>query len=98
VRRALVEAAQAARHTKETYLAVQLHRLVSRRGKKKAAVAVGHRVLVRVYYLLQRGTSDGDPGGQYFEERHRHTVTHHLVDRLERLGYQVTLHPVDPAA
>jgi transposase len=98
VRRALVEAAQAAGHTKETYLAAQYQRLVSRRGKKRAAVAVGHSILVRAYYLLQRGTSYEEPGGQYFDERQRHTVTHRLVERLERLGYQVTLQPVDPAA
>ncbi len=98
VRRALVEAAHAAGRTKDTSLAAQYHRLVARRGKKKAAVAVGHSILVRAYYLLRRGTSYQEPGGQYFDERQRHAVTHRLVDRLERLGYKVTLEPIDPAA
>jgi transposase len=98
VRRALVEAAQAAGHTKDTYLAAQYQRLASRRGKKKAAVAVGHSILVCAYYLLQRGTSHEELGGQYFDECQRRTVTHRLVDRLERLGYKVTIQPVEPAA
>ncbi len=98
VRRALVEAAHAAAHTKDTYLAAQFHRLVSRRGKKKAAVAVAHSILVQAYHLLRRGSTYHELGGHYFDERQRHTVTHRLVDRLERLGYKVTLEPVAPAA
>ncbi len=98
VRRVLVEAAQAAGRTKDTYLAAQYRRLAARRGKKRAAVAVGHSILVRVYYLLQRQTTYEELGADYFDERHRHVVRHRLVDRLERLGYKVTLAPADPAA
>jgi transposase len=98
VRRALVEAAHAAGRTKATYRAAQYHRLVPRRGKKKAAVAVGHSILIRVYYLLQRGTSYQEPGGQYFDERDRQAIERRLVRRLERLGHKVTLEPADPAA
>ena len=39
-----------------TYLGAQYRRLVARRGKKKAAVAVGHTMLVIAYYLLTRQT------------------------------------------
>src|SRR5206468_2197002 len=39
---ALVESAYAASRTKNTYLAAQYWRLAGRRGKKRAAVAVGH--------------------------------------------------------
>src|SRR5437762_3147054 len=49
LRAALVEAAQAAARTKETYLAAQCQRLTARRGKKKALVAVGHSILVIAY-------------------------------------------------
>jgi transposase len=48
LRAALVEAAQAAGRTKDTDLAAQYRRLAARRGKKKAAVAVGHTILVMV--------------------------------------------------
>jgi len=56
VRRALMEAAQAAARTKKpgrTYLRGQYRRLVVRCGKKKAAVAGGHTILRIAYRLLK---------------------------------------------
>jgi len=46
LRAALVEAAHAAAPTKGTYLAAQYRRMAARRGAKRAAVAVGHTILV----------------------------------------------------
>src|SRR5260221_9028109 len=56
LRTALVEAGQAAARTKETSLAAQYRRLAARRGAKRAAVAVAHRLLVMVYALLTQPT------------------------------------------
>ena len=98
LRSALVEAAQAAGRTKGTYLAAQYHRLVTRRDKKRATVAVGHTILVIAYYLVTRGTTYEDLGVMYFEERDRCHVERRLVQRLQRLGYSVTLTPLDPTA
>ena len=92
LRAALVEAAQAAGRTK-TYLGAQYHRLAARRGRKKAAVAVAHSLLVIVYHLLARGTVYQDLGVGYFEERDRRRAERRLVGRLEALGYKVTLEP-----
>ena len=57
LRRALAEAAWAASHTKDSYLAAQYRRLAARRGKKRALLAVGHSILVIIYHVLkiQRG-------------------------------------------
>jgi len=52
LRRALAEAAWAASHTKDTYLAAQYRRLAARRGKKRALIAVGHSILVIIYHVL----------------------------------------------
>jgi len=93
LRAALVEAAQAAGRTKRTYLGAQFRRLAARRGKKKAAVAVGHTILTIVYHLLTEGTSYQDLGAQYFDERDRQRVERRLVHRLEALGYTVALEP-----
>lgn len=98
LRSALVEAAHAAGRTKETYLSAQYHRLAARRGKKKAAVAVGHTILVIVYHMLQRGTTYADLGPIYFDQHDRQAVERRLVNRLHRLGYEVTLEPLSPAA
>jgi transposase len=93
LRRALVEAAQAAGRAKRTYLGAQFRRLAARRGKKKAAVAVGHTILVIVYHLLTAGGVYQDLGPQYFDERDRQRVERRLVHRLEALGYTVALEP-----
>lgn len=94
LRVALVEAAQAAGRSKNTYLAAQYHRLAARRGKKKAAVAVGHSILVVAYHLIKYKTTFHDLGGRYFDERDRQAVQRRLVHRLEGLGYKVSLEPV----
>ena len=65
---ALVEAAHAAIHTKDCYLSAQYHRLVIRRGGKKATIAVGHTLLVIVYHVLADEKDYEELGGNYFDE------------------------------
>jgi len=91
LRTALVEAAQAAGRTKNTYLKAQYHRLAARRGKKKATVAVGHSILVIGYHLLKDKTTYQDLGPHYFDELDRQATERYLVRRLEALGNEVTL-------
>jgi transposase len=69
LRTLLVEAAWAAARTRKTYLAAQYHRLAARRGAKRAAVAVGHTILVIAYHILKTGTAYQDLGANYFDER-----------------------------
>ncbi|MBE0695554.1 MAG: IS110 family transposase [Anaerolineaceae bacterium] len=88
---ALTQAAQAAAHTKNTYLSAQFHRIAGRRGKKKAIVAVAHSILVMSYHMIQRKEPYEEKGSNYFDQRNKLKVTHRLVDRLEKLGYQVSL-------
>jgi len=88
---ALVEAAWARVRTKHSYLAAQYHRLVARRGAKRAIVAVAHTMLVTIYHMLCHGTSYHDLGANYFEERDPKAFVRRSVQRLERLGYTVTL-------
>jgi len=54
LRSLLIEAALAVSRTNDNYLAGQYHQVAKRRGKKKAAVAVGHSILVIIYHLLTR--------------------------------------------
>jgi transposase len=93
LRSALIEAAHGAARTKDTYLGAQVRRLKPRLGWKKTMVAVGHSILVRVYYLLQRGTTYQELGADYFVEREREHLQRRHVRALERLGYRVTLQP-----
>lgn len=93
---ALVESAHAASRTKNTYLAAQYWRLSGRRGKKRAAVAVGHSILVISYHLLSREQTYRDLGGDYFTSRLSDEIhVRRLVAQLERLGQHVTLSPAE---
>jgi transposase len=93
LRAALVEAARAAGRTKGTYLAAQYRRVAARRGSKRAAVAVGHSILVSAYHILTSGEPYRELGGTYFDARDRPAVARRSVRRLEGLGYKVTLEP-----
>jgi transposase len=93
LRRALVEAAHGAARTKNKYYQALYHRLVPRRGKQRALVAVGHSLLVTGYYLITRQQTYHDLGANYFDERDREGVKRRAVRRLEQLGYQVNLMP-----
>jgi transposase len=94
LRALLVQAAHAAARTKGTYLAAQYRRLAARRGKSRAAGAVGHTILVIAFHLLQRGTTYHDLGPTYFDRLDRQQVERRLVHRLRDLGYRVTLEPL----
>lgn len=88
---ALNQAANAASHTKATYLSAQYHRLAGRRGKKKAIVAVEHSILVIAYHVIKRQEPYRELGGNYFDNRRPEATARHLVKRLEQLGYEVTI-------
>lgn len=98
LRNALVQAAWAATHTKETYLAAQYKRLVKRKGKNRALVAVGHSILVIIYHVLLRKESYSELGGDYFDKRNIEVQRNRLVRQLESLGMKVTVEALPVAA
>jgi transposase len=93
LRQILGEIAHVAFKTKKTYLAAQYRRIAARRGKKRALMAVGHTVLTIVYTMLTRQQPYQELGAAYFDQRERQRVERRLVQRLERLGYEVALQP-----
>jgi transposase len=56
LRSVVVQAAWAASHTKTTILGATYRRWVKRMGRKRALVALGHKILVLVYKLLSTET------------------------------------------
>ena len=91
---ALVEAAHAAGRSKDTYLGSQYARIRGRRGAGRAAVAVGHSILVIIWHLLSTGETYNDLGGDYFNKRRTSTAhQNRLVAQLEAMGHKVTLEP-----
>ncbi len=101
LRRALVQAAHGAARTKQegrTRLAQRYRQLVVRRGKQRAAVAIGHQILVTAYYLLQRQEDYNEVTPAALDERRRTQARLRAVQQLRQLGFEVTLAPAEAAA
>jgi transposase len=93
LRRTLCEAAWSASHTKDTYFFSQFHRIAARRGKKRALVAVAHSILVTAYHMLKYQRHYQELGVNYFDRIDRDRTQKRLVNRLSKLGFEVTLKP-----
>jgi transposase len=89
----LVECAWAASRARDTYLAAQYWRLARRIGKKKAAIAVGHSILVIAWHLLDGDCDYAELGGDFFVRRDSDRARRRAVAQLQALGYHVTLQP-----
>jgi transposase len=101
LRRALIEAACGAVRTKQpgrTALAGHYRRLVARRGRQKAIVAVGHRILIIVYNVLRHGQAYQEPTPTDLDQRRRRRARDRAIDHLRHLGYDVTVTPMPAAA
>jgi transposase len=90
----LVECAKAAGRSKNTYLSAQYKRLAARRGRNRAAVAVGHSILTIAYYILRDSKSFYDLGSDYFEQKKKQDIARRALKRLEDLGYKVTVEKI----
>ncbi|TWH58082.1 transposase [Desulfitobacterium sp. LBE] len=91
LRSALTEAAKAASRQKNTYLSAQYHRIAARRGKNRAAIAVGHTILSLVHILLTRKQAYVDLGFDYLEQRKKEIIVKQSIKKLESLGLTVTI-------
>jgi transposase len=85
----LVQIAWAAARKKHSYFQAQFFRLKTRRGPKKAIVAVAASMLTAVYYMLRDGTEFQDLGDQYFARHDKARLTNRLLKRLRDLGVEV---------
>ncbi|MGG4498814.1 IS110 family transposase [Brevibacillus reuszeri] len=86
----LTEAAHSIRGSKN-YLGALYRRTAARKGKKRAAISVAHAMLRISYYLLTRKEMYVDLGEDYFEKQKQQFIVRHSVQRLEKLGYTVTI-------
>jgi transposase len=91
---ALGQAAAAAART-DTFLGERYKRIVKRRGKLKALVAVARSILVIIWHLLtSRTTRFRDLGPGYYASRiDKEKKTRSHVRQLQALGFTVTLAP-----
>jgi len=90
LRRVLAECAWATRKT-NSFLGRTFRRLQARIGGKKAAVAIGHKILVIVYHLLNEGTVYNDGRYDRPNRKQEDRQAKRALSILRTLGYQVQL-------
>jgi len=88
----LVTTAWAAVRKKDTYLQAQFLRIKSRRGAKKAILAVAASMLTACYFMLRDGVPYRDLGPAHFDRRDRTKTIRRLIRRLGDLGCRVEVH------
>src|SRR5436190_1583680 len=85
----LINAAWAATRKKDSYLRAQFLRIKSRRGAKKAILAVASSMLTAAYFMLRDGVEYHDLGARHFADRDKTRLTKRLLQRLQDLGVTV---------
>jgi transposase len=87
----LVQTAWCASRAKGTYLRALFGRLKTRRGPRKAIMAVAASILTSIYWMLKRNLSYTDLGPDHFDRTDRSNLAKRLARKLDELGYDVTL-------
>lgn len=93
LRQALVQAAWAASHKKNSYFQAHARNLMHRRGRKRGLVAVAHSLLTVIYHMLKQGTPYCDLGPQFLDRLRAHHLVRFHVRRLQQLGLEVAITP-----
>ena len=87
----LVQCAWAATRTKGTYLRSKYDSLVGRRGKKRALVAVGHKILIAAYYILKDKVEYNEKGAEYLQELKKEKQISKHLQLLKELGVNIEI-------
>ena len=83
----LVQCGWAASRTKGTYLRSKYDSLVGRRGKKRALIAVGHKILVASYLILKDKTPYKELGGDFLTNRKKDKKVTQLIKQQAVKGF-----------
>ena len=85
----MVQFGWAASRTKGTYLRSKYDSLVGRRGKKRALIAVGHKILIAAYHILKDKTPYKEHGGEFLVNRKKDKKVTQLIKQLKDLGVEI---------
>jgi transposase len=91
---ALVQAAMCASRQKGTYLKEKYWRLKQNIGQKRAAVAIGRKILIAAYHMLAGDRDYVDLGPAYLDKLSEPRAKARHVRGLQRMGYRVHLEPI----
>jgi transposase len=90
----LVQCAWAATRTKGTYLRSKYDSLVGRRGKKRALIAIGHKILVAAYFILKDKVAYKELGAEYLQELKKGKQIKRHIQLLKELGVDIEIKKV----
>lgn len=85
----LIQCAKSAIKSKTSFLSAQYDRLVTRRGKNRATVAVAHTMLIAIYHMLKEKVPFVDLGADYYNQFNKERKARHHIKQLEKLGVYV---------
>jgi len=85
----LVQMAWAAARTKNTYLSSKYKSLVGRRGKKRAVIAVGHKILIAAYFIMKNKVGYNELGEEYLNNFRRDKLINYYKNQLQKLDPNV---------
>lgn len=85
----LVEVAWSAVKKKGSYYRNKYYKLKSRRGAKKAIVAIAHRISKAIYNIIKLKESFKDLGEDYLTNNSKERVLANIKKRACQLGYQL---------
>jgi len=63
--------------------------LVVRRGKKRALIAVGHKILIAAYFILKDQVAYKDLGADFLDNKRKTNQVQHHLKRLRELGVDI---------
>ena len=87
LRTTMVQCAQAAVLKKDTFFRSQYERLVVRRGKNRAKMAVAHSIIIAIWHMLKNGADFVDLGGGYYNKFNPDKKIALYLKKLEALGW-----------
>ncbi len=87
----MVECGWAATRTKGTYLRSKYESLVVRRGKKRALIAIGHKILIAAYFILKDKTEYKELGSTYLVDSKKDKRIRRYMKLLKEMGAEVEI-------
>lgn len=93
LKRTMTQCALAAANKAGSFLQARFRRISARRGRKRAAMAVAHSMILSIYEMLKSGESYHELGAEYLDQFQHDRIKRHLVSRLQYMGYDVNLNP-----
>jgi transposase len=87
----MTQVAWAASRTKNTYLGAKYRALIPKKGKKRAIIAIGRKMLVICYHMLKKRVPFNELGIDFLDKLEPERKAKYHEKRLEELGYHVVL-------